>query len=193
MMKKTVGELEARRLVLQEELDAKRDTTVRNRKGQFATPPGLAGDIQRYAKAHLGKNERLRFMDPAIGTGSFYSALLDVFPQTRIDTALGYEIDPHYGRPSKKLWGKTGLEIRMEDFTQAKAPEACEKFNLLICNPPYVRHHHIVNGEKQRLKLRTHDACGVEINGLAGLYCYFLGLSHAWMADGGLAGVVDPE
>ena len=161
--------------------------------GQFATPTGLAVDIQRYAKAHLGKNERVRFIDPAVGTGSFYSALLDVFPQTRIGAAVGYEIDPHYGGPAAKLWGKTGLDIRLEDFTQAEAPEATEKFNLLICNPPYVRHHHIVNGEKQRLKMRTRDACGVEINGLAGLYCYFLGLSHAWMADGGLAGWLIPS
>ena len=193
MRKKAVAELEARRLALQQDLDAKRDAAVRNRMGQFATPTGLAVDIQRYAKAHLGKNERVRFMDPAIGTGSFYSALLDVFPQIHIRAAVGYEIDPHYGRPAATLWDKTGLDIRLEDFTQAEAPEAAEKFNLLISNPPYVRHHHIVNGEKQRLKIRAQDACGVEINGLAGLYCYFLGLGHAWMADGGLAGWLIPS
>ena len=192
-MKKAVAELEARRLALQEELDAKRDAAVRNRMGQFATPTGLAVDIQRYARAHLGKNTRVRFMDPAIGTGAFYSALLAVFPQTRIGAAVGYEIDPYYGGAAAKLWGETGLDIRLEDFTRAEPPEASERFNLLICNPPYVRHHHIVNGEKQRLKLRTQDVCGVKINGLAGLYCYFLGLSHAWMADGGLAGWLIPS
>ena len=193
MMKKAVAAIEARRLALQGALDAKKDAAERNRMGQFATPTGLAVDIQRYAKAHLGKNERLRFVDPAIGTGSFYSALLEVFPKTRISAAVGYEIDPHYGRPAAKLWGETVLDIRLEDFTQAEVPGAAEKFNLLICNPPYVRHHHIVNGEKQRLKPRTRDACGVEMNGLAGLYCYFLGLSHAWMADGGLAGWLIPS
>ncbi len=193
MMKKEVAELEARRLALQEELDVHRDATVRNRMGQFATPTGLAVDIQRYAKAHLAKNEKVRFMDPAFGTGSFYSALLDVFPQARIAAALGFEVDPHYGRPAAKLWGETGLDIRLEDFTHAEAPGVAEKFNLLICNPPYVRHHHIVNCEKRRLKLRTLDFSGVEINGLAGLYCYFLGLSHVWMAEGGLAGWLIPS
>ena len=53
--------------------------------------------------------------------------------------------------------------------------------------------HAIVNGEKQRLKVRTQEACGVEINGLAGLYCYFLGLSHAWMTNGCLAGWLIPS
>ena len=191
MMK--VAELEARRLALQEELDAKKDASERNRMGQFATPTGLAVDIQRYAKAYLCNNESVRFMDPALGTGSFYSALLDVFQKTRISAAVGYEIDSYYGSPAAKLWGETGLDIRLKDFTQAEAPENAEKFNLLICNPPYVRHHHIVFDEKQRLKLRAQEACGVEINGLAGLYCYFLGLSHAWMSEGCLAGWLIPS
>jgi len=193
MTKKAIAEFEARRLALQDELDSKKASTERNRMGQFATPTRLAVDILCYAKAHLGKSEKVRFIDPAIGTGSFYSALLDVFPKTRIGAAVGYEIDPHYGVPAAELWGDMGLDIRLEDFTEAEAPEDAVKFDLLICNPPYVRHHHIVNGKKQRLKLRVQDTCGVEINGLAGLYCYFLGLSHAWMRDGGLAGWLIPS
>ena len=192
-MKRVIAEFEAQRLALQEMLDAQLDTAARNRMGQFATPTGLAIDIQRYAKRCLGKGEPVRFIDPAIGTGSFYSALLDVFPQSRIDAAVGYEIDPHYGNPATRLWGKTGLDIYLEDFTQAEAPLPAERFNLLICNPPYVRHHHIVGGEKQRLKIRTWNICGVEVSGLAGLYCYFLGLSHMWMTDNGLAGWLIPS
>lgn len=161
--------------------------------GQFATSPALAADILRYAAAVLDENNPVRFIDPAIGTGSFYSALLDVFPKKRIACATGYEMDPHYGVPAVQLWGQTGLDMRLKDFTQAEPPQDSEKFNLLICNPPYVRHHHIVNGEKQRLKLRAHAACGGKISGLAGLYCYFLGLSHPWMAAGGLAGWLIPS
>ena len=85
------------------------------------------------------------------------------------------------------------MDVRLEDFTRAEAPTEPEQFNLLICNPPYVRHHHIEHGEKQRLKARTQAACGVEITGLAGLYCYFLALCHAWMANGGLAGWLIPS
>ena len=46
--------------------------------------------------------------------------------------------------------------------------------------------------EKRRLKSRARKAGGVEIGGLAGLYCYFLALCHQWMADGGLAGWLIP-
>ena len=193
MAKKEISRFEVRRLALQEGLDAEKEQAERNRMGQFATPTGLSVDILRYAKTHLGKSTEVRFIDPAIGTGAFYSALLDVFPKNRVGSADGYEIDLHYGTPAAELWGSTGLNVHLEDFTQAKGPKDSERFNLLICNPPYVRHHHIVKGEKQRLKVRTQEACGVEINGLAGLYCYFLGLSHAWMTNGGLAGWLIPS
>lgn len=193
MMKNAIAEFEARRLVLQEELDAKKTADKRNRMGQFATPTRLAVDILCYAKSQLGVSEEVRFIDPAIGTGSFYSALLAVFPKARISAAVGYEIDPHYGVPAAKLWDNTGLDIRLEDFTKADPPEEADKFNLLICNPPYVRHHHINKEEKQRLKLHTQYAAGVKMSGLSGLYCYFLGLCHRWLRYGGLAGWLIPS
>lgn len=184
--------IETRRLELQRDLDAAKTQADRNRMGQFATPTALARDILGYAKRQLG-NPRVRFLDPAIGTGSFYSALLQVFPEDRIDAAVGYEIDPHYAIPAAALWKSTGLDVRQADFTHAQAPPNAAGFNLLICNPPYVRHHHIVNGDKHRLRLHTRSACGLELSGLAGLYCYFLGLSHSWLATGGLAGWLIPS
>lgn len=192
-MEKAITDFESKRLALQGRLDAGKDPAERNRMGQFATPTKLAVDMLRYAGKHLRDSEKVRFFDPALGTGAFYSALREAFPSTRIDAAVGFEIDRHYGDPAVELWGETGLEIRLADFTEAAAPEVAEKFNLLICNPPYVRHHHIANGQKQRLKSRVRSTCGGEFNGLAGLYCYFLGLSHAWMADGGLAGWLIPS
>ena len=185
--------IETRRLALQRDLDAAKTQAERNHMGQFATPTALARDILGYAKRQLGADTGVRFFDPAIGTGSFYSALLEVFPEERIDSAVGYEIDPHYAAPAAALWQSTGLDIRQADFTLAPAPPATGGFNLIICNPPYVRHHHIGNSDKHRLRQRTRSACGLELSGLAGLYCYFLGLSHRWLATGGLAGWLIPS
>ena len=60
----------------------------------------LAVQIIEYAKDQLNETEAVRFIDPAIGTGSFYSALLKVFPADRLTRAVGYEVDPHYGEPA---------------------------------------------------------------------------------------------
>lgn len=193
MASRMIVKLESERLALQGRLDVQKSANERNRMGQFATPTVLAVEMLRCAKALLGDRECVHFMDPAIGTGSFYSAFLNVFPDSFIGSTVGYEVDPHYGRPAARLWSSTGLDMRLEDFTQAKAPDPSSRFNLLICNPPYVRHHHIASGWKKQLQERTLIASGMEINGLAGLYCYFLCLSHAWMSRGGLAGWLIPS
>ncbi len=47
--------------------------------------------------------------------------------------------------------------------------------------------------EKGRLQAATTAACGVRMAGLAGLYCHFLGLAHAWLADEGIAAWLIPS
>lgn len=186
-----IEEIEDTRLGLQAELDGGKSAEERNRMGQFATPTALAREILAHGIRLLPGNQNIRFLDPAIGTGSFYAALRAVAPEDRIEGAAGFEIDPHYGQPAKAFWRDTPLNIRLEDFTLAK-PEGAGA-NLLICNPPYVRHHHMDGVRKGDLQRRTEEACGVKINGLSGLYCYFMGLSHAWMAQDGIAGWLIPS
>jgi hypothetical protein len=181
--------LEARRLALQAELDGYKSQAERNRLGQFATPAALARDVMRYAIQQLGNEQRIRFLDPAIGTGAFYAALREVTVPERIESAVGIEIDRHYGGPSGALWHDSGLTYRVGDFTSVR-PDP--RFNLLICNPPYVRHHHLERTDKARLFARTLEASGMKLSGLAGLYCHFVGLAHAWMQEGGVAGWLIP-
>ena len=162
--------------------------------GQFATPPGLAAGILRRTPALICKKKGIMFMDPAVGTGSFYSALLETFPKHGISRAVGYEIDTHCGALADDLWGDAGLEVRVGDFTRAEPPaEDGDRFDLIICNPPYVRHHHIPSDKKRHLAARTLGSCGADIGGRAGLYCYFIGMSHAWMRHGAVAGWLIPS
>jgi adenine-specific DNA-methyltransferase len=203
--------VESDRLFLQNSLDAGKSQAGRNRLGQFATPPALARDVIDYALRQLNgggsalqqltadaprvasdtaTTTPIRFLDPAVGTGSFYEALRAASTTRRVERAVGLEIDPHYGLPSAQLWKNTTLDYRLEDFTHAD-PEP--RFNLLICNPPYVRHHHLTTEDKSRLIARTHAASGMKLSGLAGLYCHFIGLAHQWMEEGGLAGWLIPS
>ncbi|MGH7985071.1 MAG: Eco57I restriction-modification methylase domain-containing protein [Candidatus Binataceae bacterium] len=178
---------------MQRKLDGGKTQKERNRLGQFATPAVLASDMLEYARALLPDATALRFLDPAIGTGAFYSALLRHFPAEIINAAVGVEIDTHYGAPARRLWSGHALKIEIADFTLMKAPAANGRFNLIVCNPPYVRHHHISVAEKNRLPVATASACGIKMAGLSGLYCYFLGLAHAWLAPDGLAGWLIPS
>ena len=186
-----IDALEAKRLTLQAQLDSGKTGEDRNRMGQFATPTALAREILAHGIRLLPADQPISFFDPGIGTGSFYSALRAVAPVERIERAEGFEIDPHYGTPAKRLWQDMPLVIHAADFTKA-APEG-QGANLLICNPPYVRHHHLDGPQKAALQQRTEEACGVKINGLSGLYCYFMGLSHPFMAEGGIAAWLIPS
>ena len=159
--------------------------------GQFATPTELARQIIEYAKAKLNNTQTVQFMDPAIGTGSFFSALINVFPEDSVKRAVGYEVDPHYGIPAANLWSDTSLEVRIQDFTAITHPPDGERFNLLVCNPPYVRHHHIDTSEKPRLKARVKQVSGHQHERSSGTLLLFLGLVTpmdgawwiGWMVD----------
>lgn len=189
-MSQSIATLEKQRLALQDALDVQKTRAERNRLGQFSTPTALAVDILRYAAELLPKDAPVQFLDPAIGTGAFYAALLSVLPALRIRAAVGFEIDPHYRQPASELWEESGLVIKLADFTR-ELPSS--QFNLVICNPPYVRHHHLSNVDKARLRERTYHASGMRLSGLAGLYCHFLGLAHAWMADNAIGGWLIPS
>lgn len=138
------------RLDLQARLDVGRTKVERNRRGQFSTPSSLARDLLQLGVTLLPEEIPIRFLDPGIGTGSFFSALLHNVPVARIEAAKGYEVDPHYGEPSRELWRDSLLDLALGDFTKAIPPTVEEeRYSLVICNPPYVRHHHIINGEKK--------------------------------------------
>ncbi len=186
--------IENKRLAIQHQLDGARTQAERNKLGQFATPSELAIDMLEYARSSLPEEQRVHFLDPAVGTGSFLSALLRSFPVSRIASVVGYEIDPYYGHKTMELWGESFFDLNIADFTRTIPPQTeHEKVNLLICNPPYVRHHHLAGSEKLRLQELTKKITGLRFSELAGLYCYFLCISHAWMQEDGLAGWLIPS
>jgi predicted RNA methylase len=168
----------------QTRLDKLKTAAERNKLGQFATPTPLALSLVRYAHSLLG-DETIRFLDPSIGTGSFFSALQEVFPSTTIKAADGIEIDPLFADAAMELWAQQGLRVTLGDFTRQPLPDV--RFSLVIANPPYVRHHHLTGEDKDRLKVKLRQSLRLEMSGLAGLYCYFMLLCHDWMEEEGLA------
>ncbi len=181
----TIHEAEVSRLVEQQRLDQLKTAKERNQWGQFATPPALSLDIARYAWNTLGKSSaNFRFLDPAIGTGSFFNAFLQTFPNDRIEVATGIELDPQFAKVADAIWSRQGLRVIQGDFTK-QTPET--KYNIILTNPPYVRHHHLPADDKQRLGDLVQMTTGVRLSGLAGLYCYFMLIADEWLAEGGLA------
>ncbi|MDP9175465.1 MAG: SAM-dependent methyltransferase [Planctomycetota bacterium] len=186
---------EKRRQAVQIEIDGRRSDAERNRLGQFATPNALAIEMAMHMAKLIGRaKDGLRFADPSIGSGSFFSAALTVFGRKGIESAVGVELDPAFCMAARNLWATAGLDVIQGDFTKIIANGSrLPSPNLILANPPYVRHHHLSREDKQRLQALVHKMTGIEVNGLAGLYVYFLLLATSWMEDGGYAAWLIPS
>jgi len=175
---------------VQDARDAARTPAERNRLGQVATPFPLAKDIVAETLRQYGDRPWRHLLDPAVGTGAFISALADVAGGAAVARSSGFEIDPHYADPAEILWRPLGFDLRRQDFTRARPDRLAD---LLICNPPYVRHQHLDAAAKSRLRAEAETATGIRPGGLAGLYVHFLLLAHRWLAPGAVAAWLIPS
>lgn len=89
---------------------------------------------------------KLHFWNHVLRSGAFYSALLNVANGDCIfKSATGIEIDPLYYDCAKKLWSDTGINIFYDHFANVKPDK---KYNFVLTNPPYVRHHNLSQDKK---------------------------------------------
>jgi adenine-specific DNA-methyltransferase len=189
-----ISQIEGQRRLEQDRLDAARQQIQRNRLGQFATPAALAWEILNHAQRIWDRSPvKIRFLDPALGTGAFYSALLQVFSASAIEAATGVEIDSSFASTAQRLWRKTGLKVIENDFLLLPPPPSGKRFNFIVANPPYVRHHHLSQMQKAQYKPISQSIMGTNINGLMGLYCYFMIIAHRWMSQNALAAWLVPS
>lgn len=191
---RTIGNLkqiEATRMQLQSAIDSSKNIESRRRYGQFATPYELAREIISYGLMLQGE-KNISFLEPSLGTGAFYSALLaECHKQSkRINSAIGIELADEFFTAAKDLWDDTSINLVHGDFTKTNC---FEKVNFLISNPPYVRHHYIDQERKAELGKLTQNETGVSLSGLAGLYCYFILLAHKWLAPNAICGWLIPS
>ena len=182
---------ERKRVRLQVKIEGNKTIEERRRFGQFATPFELAEEIISYGLS-LQNEDEISFLDPAFGTGVFYSALLSANNKFSkcIKSAVGVETDDSFYDAAYKLWADSNIILLHSDFTTAKCSETV---NFLIGNPPYVRHHYIEQSIKTKLSGLVKNETGLSLSGLAGLYCYFILLAHKWLAPNAICGWLIPS
>lgn len=179
---------EEQRLFGQERADALKSAAERNKLGQFSTPFTLACQIVAQTLKYLPPKLPLAFLDPSVGTGVFFSALMRSSAKDRTNKAIGCEIDATYGDIAAAIWSSSGLKLVHCDFIDyAEDPANFSQFNLLCTNPPYVRHHHLRPDLKNRLQSLVTKRLGLCPSGLSGLYVYFILIADALLAEGAVA------
>lgn len=139
-------------------------------KGQFWTPDWIANAMIMYI---LGGNPKNIF-DPAVGPATFLIALKKKTKELNIHVKFyGRDIDPNVVNEGLKFGlvkeDLEGIEIR--DFI-LDPPNT--KFDAIIANPPYIRHHRLSSEIKIYLKELSQKIMGSAIDGRAGLHIYFI-------------------
>lgn len=168
--------------------DASKSAEERNRLGQFSTPFPVATHMVAHALKALPSDAPVAFLEPALGSGVFYSALLRQAAATQISSATGCEIDPVYSDIARTIWSPSGLRVLDCDFVAfASEPANCGRFSLICTNPPYVRHHHLQAEQKVAFQSLVMQRLGLQVSGLSGLYVYFVLLADAVLADDAVA------
>lgn len=185
---------ELERTLVQRKLDAEKTAFERNRLGQFATPPTLARAIASVALAQLPMSKKvLNFFEPSVGSGAFFSALLGELGDRGLGEAVGVELDEGFAAAARRLWSSRGLAVINDDFANVAPFRGGSGFaDILLANPPYVRHHHLSANAKSLLNGRASELLGSPVSGLTGLYVYFLLLCHDWLKEDGVAAWLIP-
>ena len=155
------------------------------------TPPELARDIAEYALSLVSvPGCQVSFGDPAVGTGAFYQALLQVVSPDRIASAIGVDISAKQVNVARRKWSHRGMTVIHGDYLHM---ESLSPRNLILANPPYLRHQDIPVNVKTEMGQRLLVSMGMQVGAQSGLYVYFLLLSHGWMEQGAVAAWLIPS
>ena len=163
----------------------------RNRLGQYPTPPGLAALITRHAAGLAAPfAPDARALEPSCGTGVFLQALAN-FPTTAGLDKVGVEVDADLVRTARQSLGRQARVI-VADFMEWVGDPDNGLFDLLVANPPYIRHHHLSPSQKTRFADVAERATGRRLSRLSGSHAYFMLAAAAQLTPGAVASWLVP-
>lgn len=169
----------------------------RRELGQFWTPTSIA----RFMADWSITRSDVRVLEPASGTGRM------VFAITRRLLELGA---PKNGLGNQVFtneisallrqlmltvveaaYGGTWPHVDLSDFLVARNAKQ-QRFDAIVCNPPYTRHHHIPAATKASLRAKLQSDLGVDVSGFSSLFLYFYLHALTLLSEDGRMAFITP-
>lgn len=160
----------------------------RKKFGQFFTPEQIATFMVRWA---CGNRAVGSFLDPAVGTGIFlrtYQKCILSNTQSARSEIVGYEIDSDILSFMQRYVSMKGLFLRHKNYLE---DQEAGKFDAIVCNPPYMKHHFVSN--KVELARYLSKKLLWTFPPTLNSYCLFLIKSLAEMRDNGRCAYIVPS
>ena len=155
----------------------------RKKFAQFFTPEPIADFMARWV---LEGRKKADVLEPAFGLGVFTCSMRKLEVQVKV---VGYELDAtiyNYGIGNVAQAG-SDVYIYNEDYLRASWNE---KYDVIICNPPYLKFHDYDNASLVPL---VNSQLGVHLNGFTNLYTLFLLKSISQLREGGRLAYIVPS
>lgn len=175
--------LNSTRIQWENEVSQKKNIDERKMMGQFSTPPILAKQITDYLKK-ITNMKHPRVLEPACGSGAFIDAITTSY-EGDIGDSLGIEIDEKYYKVAETLYTNTTMFRFVNNDYLRFIESSKDKFDLIVSNPPYIRHQKINSVRKETLKQQVHKLLNIQISGLSDYYIPFILLSDKMIYTGG--------
>lgn len=156
---------------------------------QFITPEPIANLMAKWC---LSRGESKSILDPAVGPGTFFHAILRANPITRFKSKfVGFDIDA--GMLNKCRDSLTSdlffrPDLRRENFL---LDESDELFDTIICNPPYLKFQNYEPKDLVIAKLQHHYR--TKISGFTNIYALFVLKSLAKLNNEGRSAFIVPS
>ncbi len=155
----------------------------RKQLGQFLTPPPISRFMISW-----GMDERpMSILDPAVGTGVFLEDAL----QLHDCKVTGMDVDTlalnvcalrlRLAKPSATPSLTRGDFLRSNFIT--------DKFDFIVCNPPYLNFHDFDGGLIRTIEQRT----GFHLSKLINIYSLFFLQAYAFLRKGGVMAFITPS
>lgn len=163
-------------------------TELKRERGQFWTPAWIAEPMVEYVLAEHGG----LLFDPAVGTGAFFRAAKTIAREKGLSVSFaGMEIDPN------ALTQAIGQGLDPVDIAAVKIGDFVldppqRKFQAIVGNPPFIRHHRLGREKKAELKRLAAQLIGKELDGRAGLHVYFLIQALSLLEENGRLAFIMP-
>lgn len=172
---------------LENEYSLKTDIKYRRSLGQFFTPFKIASFMADWVLDN--KKNDLSILDPATGLGIFERAIKYKNTNKNIKFDL-FEIDSGVSSELEKIISELEIKgnIVNSDFLTGSWDK---KYDGIIANPPYYKHHFIKNKEDifQNICSKTYFKFSIQTN----IYCWFLIKSMNLLLEGGKLAFIVPS
>ncbi len=147
--------------------------------GTYYTPKKIATSVLSMATL----NETTAIFDPCFGHAALLNGAIDVMKGRKIPSPgcnlAGVDVDPEARKYLNSVYRNGGSEhnFLIADFLAVR-PSVLKgaPFNLIICNPPFVRHHDIPKS-KREIAVRALEEHNTRVPLTSAYWAYFL--SHS--------------